>query len=169
MADEPPFKLDLKIFGVVPGDPGWLYVIKSGTLFKVGRTSSGDMSRLRAAQTWLPDMELVGIKPFWGISEVERAVHTGLSRWWYKGEWFQFTDKEDLAFFFDDFIAFHDEDRDRNSVDFRYWMNGSGMAEFTLERSRTGTSLTKFKRQESGYCKPEHSAPANGWGSTPEK
>lgn len=47
------------------------------------------------------------------------------------------------------FTAFSDEDPDRNSVDFIYWFNGDGMAEFLMEQASQKLSLPKFQRQES--------------------
>ena len=37
-------------------------------------------------QTWLPDGEVIGIKPFWCISEFERTILCGIANFWHEGE-----------------------------------------------------------------------------------
>jgi hypothetical protein len=70
-------------------DPGWLYMLKSGDLIKVGKTRD-PKRRLRDAQTWLPDGEVIGIKPFWNIHEFERTLLCGIANYWHEGEWHRF-------------------------------------------------------------------------------
>ena len=147
------FRYDLDVFGVKRINPGWIYCIKNGDLIKIGKTINPDRRLKRDAKTWLPDMEIIGAKPFWSYGDIERAILTALSRYWYKGEWYKITPQEDLDFFIEGFCEFYDDDRDSNSVDFIYWMNSSGFAEFTLERSRQEKTLPKFLKQESDVKK----------------
>jgi hypothetical protein len=140
------FRPDLKIFGVPRLDPGWLYIVKNGDLFKVGKTTNPKRRLLRDAKTWLPDLELVGVKPFWNISALERELHSGVANFWHAGEWHRFPD-DTWDWFFEDFQGFYDEDRDMNSVDFIYWINGSGMAELVMEQDSRQISLRRWQRE----------------------
>jgi Meiotically up-regulated gene 113 len=83
------FRPNLNIFGVAKQDPGWLYLMRAGDLFKIGKTMN-PKRRIRDALTWSPDIEVIAMKPFWNISELERRIHEGLSDCWHKGEWFKF-------------------------------------------------------------------------------
>jgi len=143
------FRPNLNIFGVATEDPGWIYVVKNGDLFKVGKSKNPNRRIFSEARTWLPDLDVIGTKPFWNISVTERLIHEGLSLFWYDREWFRFGDDEFGNEFIDAFCGFYDEDRDMNSVDFIYWFNGSGMAELAIERRRQNLSLPKWFRQES--------------------
>jgi hypothetical protein len=60
-------------------DPEFLYIIESHGRYKIGKTTK-TKERLRTANTWLPDMNLIGLKPFWGASRHERMLHTVASR-----------------------------------------------------------------------------------------
>ena len=80
------------------------------------------------------DIEVIAMKPFWNISELERMIHEGLSDCWHKGEWFNFLDDGMRDFVVAGLCGFYEKDRDMNSVDFIYWYNGSGMVEFQIER-----------------------------------
>ena len=139
------FRPNLDIFGVPRLDPGWIYIVKNGDLLKVGKTND-PKRRLREARTWLPDLEVVGIKPFWNISRLERTFHEGCAQFWQAGEWFRVWDQNDYQLLAEGFTAFYDEDRDMNSVNFIYWWNGSGFAELSIERDRQNMSLTRWKR-----------------------
>lgn len=143
----------IRRFGVVLEDPGLIYLVQSGVRFKIGKTRSAK-GRLAAAKTWLPDIKVVGVKPFWNASWVERCLHEGFSRCWYAGEWFEPVDEGYRETLLEGFVAFSDHDRGRNSVDFIYWFNGEGMAEFVIERGRQGLSLRQFQQQESDVSKP---------------
>ena len=57
------FRPNLDIFGVRRNDAGWLYLMKSGDLFKIGKTKN-PKRRIRDAQTWIPDIEIIAMKPF---------------------------------------------------------------------------------------------------------
>ncbi|MFE1600603.1 GIY-YIG nuclease family protein [Methylobacterium sp. ID0610] len=149
------FKPDLAIFGISKIDDGYIYIIEDRGRYKIGKTTDAK-TRTRAAKTWLPDMRLMGIKPFWNVSKVERMLHEGFCRGWYYGEWFEFEDEDYKETLLDGFIAFSDEDRDINSVNFIYWFNGEGMAEFSIERARQHLSLPKFVKQESNTQKNKH-------------
>lgn len=137
----------IRNFGVVAEDPGFIYIVENRNLFKIGRSKSKS-SRMIAAKTWLPDMKLIGIKPFWNARHLERHLHEGFARCWYDGEWFDLIDEGYRETLLDGFSEFSDTDRDRNSVDFIYWFNGGGMSEFVFERHRQGLSLPEFLRRE---------------------
>jgi Meiotically up-regulated gene 113 len=129
-------------------DAGWLYIIKNASLFKIGSTTNPARRLSKDARTWLPDLELVGVKPFWNVRSLEGTLHCGLANFWYSGEWHQFPD-ETYDWLFDDFQKFHDEDRNKNSRDFHYWINGSGMAELIVEQNHRKISLRKWQREAS--------------------
>lgn len=134
-------------------DPGYLYIIENHGRYKIGKTTRAE-KRLRAAKTWLPDMTLIGFKPFWGVSHHERRLHAGFASYWYSREWFDFEgDDSARDLLLDGFTAFRDDDPDRNSVDFIYWFNGDGMVEFLIEMDRQKLSLSKFQKQESSTQK----------------
>jgi len=140
------FRPNLDIFGVPRVDPGWLYIVKNGDLFKIGKTTNPKRRLFREARTWLPDIKLVGVKPFWNIGKLERQLHSGLAQFWYSGEWHQFPD-DTYEWLFEDFSNFYDEDRDMNSVDFIYWVNGSGMSELIMEQNHRRISLRRWQRE----------------------
>jgi hypothetical protein len=154
MMDRSEFRPDLTVFGVTRGDPGWIYFVRHKDLLKVGKTKNPRRRLTRDAKTWLPDLEVVGCKPFWNITFVERCLHVALVRYWYDGEWYKITDKDDRDFYIEGFLEFYEKDPDMNSVDFIYWMNGSGMAEFCHELCAQKLTLPQFQRQESGVKKP---------------
>ncbi len=130
-------------------DPGFIYILESHGRYKIGKTTSAK-DRLKAAKTWLPDMTLIGFKPFWGMSHHERLLHTGFARYWYSGEWYSFGGDDDARdTLLEGFCDFCDEDPDANSVDFVYWYNGEGMIEFQMEMHHRRLTLPKFQRQES--------------------
>ena len=139
----------MPVWGIHRVDPGFIYIIESNDHYKIGKTKRTE-DRLKAAKTWLPDMKLIGFKPFWGVSHHERQLHTGFGRYWYAREWFNFKgDDEARDLLLNGFTAFSDDNPDRNSVDFIYWFNGDGMAEFSIEMGRQKLSLPKFQIQES--------------------
>lgn len=139
---------NLRIFGVLEEDPGYIYIVEDRGRYKIGK-SKDDTARLKAAKTWLPDMTVLGVKPFWNISELERRLHTGFCQGWYHGEWFQFPYENDRDLLIEGFLAFSDTDRDWNSVDFIYWSNSIGMSEFIRERHHEDLTLPEFLRQMS--------------------
>jgi hypothetical protein len=106
-------------FGVTALDPGYLYVVENNGLFKIGRTNKPTL-RLANAKTWLPDMVIIGVKPFWNIRHIENCMHVGFARAWYKQEWFKPPDESYCELLTEGFSEFHDIDRDKNSVDFIY-------------------------------------------------
>ena len=133
-------------------DPGYLYVIEHGGKYKIG-SSKTRRNRLRNAKTWLPDMTIVGIKPFWGYKEKERLLHVGNAMCWYDGEWFVPYDEGFQEYFIDEFTAFSDTDINRNSVDFVYWYNGSGMSSYAIEHNQREQSTRKFLQEETAVGK----------------
>lgn len=98
-------------------------------------------------------MNVVGIKPFWNVSRIERLLHVGMSISWYDREWFEPLDESYLDTMTGQFKEFYDEDINRNSVDFIYWYNSSGMAEFAIDLNYQKVSVKKFMRTESSRKK----------------
>lgn len=137
---------DLKLFGIQPVDPGYIYVIEDRGLHKIGRSKYAG-TRIKAAKTWLPDMKLIGCKPFWNVSKTETCFHEGFCRNWYLGEWFKFAKSEELQLLTEGFLEFSDTDRDKNSLDFIYWFNSWGMAEFVREAGLQRLTRSKMLRK----------------------
>jgi len=131
---------------IVPSDPGWLYIIRNDTLFKVGKTTN-PKRRMKDARTWLPLGEIISIKPFWWISRFERTLLCGLANHWLDGEWHQFPDETWYDFLIEGFQMFSDHDRSKHSVDFGYWIGSSGMGEVIDEQNRRKVSLRKWQRE----------------------
>jgi hypothetical protein len=146
--DEERPRPNLSIFGVSNHDAGFIYLIENNERYKIGRSKS-EYSRIREAKTWLPDMKVIACKPFWNIRLIEQLLHVGFSRSWYSGEWFAFEDSIDRGILVEGLCEFSDWDRDWNSIDFIYWYNSSGLAEFAMERSHQQQSKAKFLRSES--------------------
>src|SRR4030081_651882 len=131
----------MPVWGITRIDPGYIYIIESHGQYKIGKNKSGP-ALLKTPKTWLPDMTLRGMKPFWGVSHHERRLHAGFAAYWYSGEWFDFTDDDAaLNSLLKGFTAFSDDKPDRNSVDFIYWFNGEGMTEFEIEMDRQKLTL----------------------------
>jgi hypothetical protein len=129
-----------------PVDPGWLYILKNQGLFKIGKTTDPGR-RLREARTWLPDGEIIGVKPFWDIHKFERTLLCGLANCWHEGEWHRFPDEGWTEAVVQGFQAFHNHDRNKNTVDFGYWISGSGMAELVMEQNYHRISLRRWQRE----------------------
>ncbi len=149
MTEQKQFQYNLAVFGVRRQDPGWLYMIKNGDLLKIGKTTNPARRLYRDAKTWLPDMELIGVKPFWDYSRRERELHCGVANFWYAGEWHRFPTENNAEFLVEGFKEFNDDDIDQNSVDFIYWINGSGMAELLHEQCDRQISLRRWQREAS--------------------
>ncbi len=145
MTDKNRPRLNLDIFGVPRRDPGWVYIIRTGELLKVGKTKNPRRRLFGEAKTWLPELEIIGVKPFWNFGYVERMLHEGLAQFWHAGEWFRFPKNYDYEFLTEGFREFYDDDRDLNSVDFIYWFNSSGMDESSIERHSHKLSLRQWK------------------------
>ncbi len=128
-------------------DPGWLYILRNGDLFKVGKTTH-PKRRLREARTWLPTGEVIGIKPFWHVHEFERTLLCGIANFWHEGEWHRFPDESWSDVLTEGFRIFDDHDRSKNTVDFSYWIGGSGMGEVIMEQNHRRVSLRRFQRDE---------------------
>lgn len=135
-------------WGVWRVDPGFIYVLEDRERYKIGRTHQ-PAQRFKSGRTWLPEMKVVGCKPFWSVRTIERHMQAGFAIGWVAGEWFQFRDPTIRDLLVDGFTAFSDTNRDRNSVDFIYWMNSDGMGEFVSEQSRQRLSLPRFLRRTS--------------------
>ena len=121
-------------------------MIENSDLVKVGKTTQ-PARRLREAQTWLPTGVLVGMKPFWDVHSLERTLLCGLANCWVEGEWHQFPNAEICQNLLDDFRRFDDHDRNRNSVDFSYWIGRSGMGEVIMEQNYRRISLRRWQRE----------------------
>ena len=130
-------------------DPGWLYILRHGDLYKIGKTTN-PKRRMREAQTWLPAGELIGIKPFWEVHTLERTLLCGIANHWLEGEWHAFSGDGLADFLVQGFRAFDDHDRNKNSLDFIYWINGSGMGEVINEQNHRRVSLRRFQRNPYG-------------------
>lgn len=131
-----------------PADPGYIYLLKDRGRYKVGRTKS-PKHRLRVARTWIPDIQVIGMKPFWFHIELEAYVHVGLAQFSYKGEWFDFEGDDFEEQFVGEFKFFSDEDPISNARSFAYFVNGTGMNELTLVWSRQGNSKRRFLSEAS--------------------
>jgi hypothetical protein len=131
-----------------PIDPGWLYVLRNGNLFKIGKTKN-PKRRMKEASTWLPDAEVIGIKPFWCVHKFERTLLCGIANFWHEGEWHRFANDSLSDFLISDFRAFDNHDRNKNTVDFGYWISGSGMSELIMEQNHRRISLRRWQREAS--------------------
>lgn len=129
-----------------PVDPGWLYILRNDDLFKIGKTAH-PQRRMQEARTWLPDGKVIGIKPFWSIHQFERTLLCGLANHWFEGEWHRFPDVNWSSFLVDGFRQFDDHDRNKNTVDFGYWISGSGMGEVVMEQTHRRISLRRWQRE----------------------
>jgi hypothetical protein len=139
----------MPVWNVHRVDPGYIYVFECNGRYKIGKTKR-TKERLKAAKTWLPDMILIGFKPFWGMSHHERLPHTGFANYWYAGEWFNFEGDDDARdLLLEGFVAFSDDNPDSNSVNFIYWYNGGGMIEFQMAIHDQKLTLPKFQKLES--------------------
>jgi hypothetical protein len=126
-------------------DPGWLYMLKHADLIKVGKTKD-PKRRLREAQTWLPDCDVIGVKPFWKIHEFERTLLCGIANYWHEGEWHHFPNGSADECLIDGFRSFSDHDRNSNTFEFNYWIGGSGMGEVVMEQNHRRVTLRRFQR-----------------------
>lgn len=131
-----------------PWDPGFIYLLEDRGRYKIGRTKS-PKHRLSVAKTWVPDFEMIGMKPFWFHSELETYVHVGLANFSYKGEWFDFAGNEFEETFIGEFKYFTNDDPIKNTRSFTYFMNGTNMSEFTLEWTRQKNSKRSFLSENS--------------------
>jgi hypothetical protein len=140
---------NLDHFGVPRLDPGWIYAVKSGSFIKVGKTTDPQRRLLGEARTWSPDhLDIIGVKPFWNISRLEYSLHSALAEHWHRGEWHKFNEVYWMNFFIEAFQEFNDgiEYRDRNSVDFAYWMQGTNYAEIVDMQCESQLSLRAWQQ-----------------------
>lgn len=132
MTEKKRFRVDSACFGVPRLDEGWIYAVRTGNLVKVGKTADPKRRLLGAANTWCPHgLDQILAKPFWNTRKAEYSLHAALAEHRHRGEWHKFDDPQQLAFFIDAFDEFKNEEdeRDLNSVNFMYWMNGTNYAE----------------------------------------
>lgn len=141
-------------FGISASDPGYVYILRSQDRLKIGRSVRGH-DRLKQAKTWLPDAEILGVKPFWHHRAAEYCMQLSLTQFWYSGEWFDFAGDEFEEWFIAEFVAFDDVDINRNSMNFTYFMNSTGMSEYAAEFSRRIVSKISFHRSESVHHVPK--------------
>jgi hypothetical protein len=144
----------IRNFLVDPIDPGFIYIIEDSGRYKIGRSKDRGR-RIQEAKTWLPNMRIVGVKPFWDVMEKEKLLHIGFAFCWYEGEWFVPLDEGYKSVLVDDFQEFSDTDINKNSVDFIYWYNSSGLCEFVMEQNNQRVSIHKFLRQETAMRKAD--------------
>lgn len=149
-------------FGVQPRDPGYIYLLGAGSRIKIGRSINRE-TRIKQARTWLPECEVIGVKPFWNHKNVEKYLQLGMARFWVTGEWYEFEGDEFEDLFLMEFRAFSEQDINRNSIDFIYFMNSTGMSEFTLEYSTRKSSKLGFQREETSHS--SHRVPLVGGNS----
>ncbi|MGY3670932.1 GIY-YIG nuclease family protein (plasmid) [Marinovum sp. KMM 9989] len=133
-----------------PADPGFIYLFSDRGRYKVGRTIAPE-KRIKAARTWIPDIQVIGMKPFWFHSELESYIHVGLAAFAFDREWFDFEGDEFKQEFIDEFSFFKDEDPIGNTRSFAYFVNGTGMNGFTLDWSSQGCSKRQFLRDNSTH------------------
>jgi hypothetical protein len=103
---------------------------------------------LREANTWCPHgLEQKLVKPFWNIRRAEYSLHSALAEHWHRGEWHRFDDPYWLTFFMDAFDEFKDDEdeRDLNSVNFIYWMNGTNYSEAVRMQGEHRMTLAQWR------------------------
>jgi hypothetical protein len=137
----------LQNFGVRPKDPGYIYLVENNEKYKIGR-SLNPKKRMQDARTWIPNLNIIGIKPFWNHRNIETLLHLGFAHAWFKKEWFSLPDEGYRWSLVENFMAFDNADINRNSINFIYWFNGEGMADFVAERARQGLSVRQFLLNE---------------------
>lgn len=136
-------------FGIPRNDGGWIYAVRWADTVKVGKTTDPRRRLLREARTWCPgEIDEIIAKPFWNITKLEYSLHTALAQHWQHGEWHKFTDPYWLNFFLDGLRDFRDPEdgRDANSIDFGYWMSGSGYAEIIAMQCEHRMTLPKWRQ-----------------------
>lgn len=144
-----------RMWGIPLLDPGWVYAIRTGTLVKVGMTTDPRRRLLREAKTWCPHgIDEVLVKPFWNVRRAEYSLHCALAEFWHRGEWHKFDELYWLRFFMDGFDEFKDDDCDRNSVEFTYWMNGTNLAEALILQSQQKMTLAEWRHWHVVQRKP---------------
>lgn len=136
----------IAVWNIPREDPGYIYLIRDNSRFKLGK-SVDRYARIKAAGTWLPEMDVIGVKPFWLVSKFEKLLHEGLAPFWFDKEWFSFEADPYQEDFIDNFVAFSDEDADRdsNSINFLQWINE--FSEIYAERGSRKQNLREFQRQ----------------------
>jgi hypothetical protein len=153
MSNDDNWQPDLNFWRIFQADPGWIYAVKSGDFIKIGQTIDPQRRLLREARTWSPnELEIVGVKPFWNIRKVEYSLHSALAEHWHRGEWHKFNDAYWLNFFVEAFKQFSNVNRDSNSVNFTYWMNGTNYAEYVIEQARLRIPLRQWQECHARPC-----------------
>lgn len=140
---------DLAHFGVPQRDPGWIYAARSVDLVKIGKTTDPKRRLLREAKTWCPNgLDETIVRPFWNIGRIEYSLHSALAEHWHRGEWHKFTSDYWMTFFLDAFRQFGESEsaRDKNSIDFAYWMNGTNYSEQIEAQCERGMTLKQWQQ-----------------------
>lgn len=149
MTEQCGYTLPPSHWGIPQRDSGWIYAVRSGEFLKVGKTTDPRRRLLREANTWCPGgLDEIIAKPFWNITKLEYSLHTSLAEHWYRGEWHKFTDPYWQKFFLDAFRQFRDgeEFRDRNSIDFAYWMQGTNYVEIVEAQCEHRMTLPEWRQ-----------------------
>jgi hypothetical protein len=149
MTEQRGYTLPPSHWGIPQRDGGWIYAVRSGEFVKVGKTTDPQRRLLREANTWCPGgLDEIIAKPFWNITKLEYSLHTSLAEHWYRGEWHKFTNPYWQKFFLDAFREFRDgeEFRDRNSIDFAYWMQGTNYVEIVATQCEHRMTLPQWRR-----------------------
>jgi hypothetical protein len=149
MTEQRGYTLPPSYFGIPQRDGGWIYAVRSGEFVKVGKTTDPHRRLLREAKTWCPNgLDEIIAKPFWNITKLEYSLHTSLAEHWHRGEWHKFTNPYWENFFLNAFREFRDgeEFRDRNSIDFAYWMNGTNYAEIVAMQCEQRMTLPEWRQ-----------------------
>jgi len=144
------------VYGVRLTDPGYIYLVHHAGRYKIGRSRNPGI-RLREAKTWNLDLIVIGAKPVWDHSSLEKTLHCGFADSWYSHEWFKPYDEHYERFLVDDFQEFSDHPLDRfeNSINFNKWIASNGMAEFIIERNARRQPLRSFQRSVSSSARPK--------------
>lgn len=149
MTEQRRYTLDPSHFGIPRRDGGWVYAVRSGDSVKVGKTTDPRRRLLREANTWCPGgLDEIIAKPFWNITKLEYSLHACLAEHWQRGEWHKFTNPYWENFFLSAFREFKDDEefRDRNSIDFAYWMNGTNYAEIIAMQCEHKMTLPEWRQ-----------------------
>ena len=78
-------------------DFGWIYIIKSGSYYKIGKTKN-IIGRLKTHQVSSPfDLEIIHKKELFNHPAIEESLHNIFSKKRTRSEWFNL-DKNDLNF-----------------------------------------------------------------------
>ncbi len=70
------------------GNPGYVYVVKCGKYYKIGKTLE-PFKRIRALQTTNPeDIEIIFVNRVYDYDTVEKGLHWNMKSKHHRGEWY---------------------------------------------------------------------------------